>query len=180
MALGTRRPIAGGEPIDVAAPHRRFTVLGRMHEATTTDVADAIETAMAAAPGWRALSFDDRAAIFLKAADLLAGPWRDTINAATMLGQSKTCYQADIDAACELADFWRFNVHFAREHLGRAADLAGGSGTGSTTGRSKDSSSPSPPSTSRRSPATCRPRRPSWATSSSGSPHRHRSCRRIT
>ena len=114
MALGTRRPLGGGDPIDVAAPHRRFTVLGRMHEATSTDVADAIESAMAAAPAWRRLSFDDRAAIFLKAADLLAGPWRDTINAATMLGQSKTCYQADIDAACELADFWRFNVHFAR------------------------------------------------------------------
>jgi 1-pyrroline-5-carboxylate dehydrogenase len=114
MALGTRRPLAGGDAIDVASPHRRFTVLGRMHEATPADVSDAIETAMAAAPAWRALSFDDRAAIFLKAADLLAGPWRDTINAATMLGQSKTCYQADIDAACELADFWRFNVHFAR------------------------------------------------------------------
>ena len=114
MALGTRRPMADGEPIDVVAPHRRSTVLGRMREATTADVADAVETAMAAAPAWRRLSFDDRAAIFLKAADLLAGPWRDTINAATMLGQSKTCYQADIDAACELADFWRFNVHFAR------------------------------------------------------------------
>ena len=114
MALGTRRPMAGGEPIDVVAPHRRFTVLGRMYEATAADVSDAIDTAMAAAPAWRNLSFDDRAAIFLKAADLLAGPWRDTINAATMLGQSKTCYQADIDAACELADFWRFNVHFAR------------------------------------------------------------------
>jgi 1-pyrroline-5-carboxylate dehydrogenase len=114
MSLGTRRPMAGGDAIDVVAPHRRFTVLGRMREATTADVADAVETAMAAAPAWRRLSFDDRAAIFLKAADLLAGPWRDTINAATMLGQSKTCYQADIDAACELADFWRFNVHFAR------------------------------------------------------------------
>ncbi len=114
MALGTRRPMADGEPIDVVAPHRRFTVLGHLREAATADVADAVETAMAAAPAWRRLSFDDRAAIFLKAADLLAGPWRDTINAATMLGQSKTCYQADIDAACELADFWRFNVHFAR------------------------------------------------------------------
>jgi 1-pyrroline-5-carboxylate dehydrogenase len=66
---------------------------------------------------WRDLSFDDRAAIFLKAADLLAGPWRDTLNAATMLGQSKTCYQAEIDSACELIDFWRFNVAFARRIL---------------------------------------------------------------
>ncbi|HTC68737.1 MAG TPA: L-glutamate gamma-semialdehyde dehydrogenase [Acidothermaceae bacterium] len=114
MALGTRRPMGGGEAIDVLPPHRRHTVLGTMHEATAADVADAVETALSAAPAWKALSFDDRAAIFLKAADLLAGPWRDTINAATMLGQSKTCFQADIDAACELADFWRFNVHFAR------------------------------------------------------------------
>ncbi len=69
------------------------------------------------ASGWRSLSFDDRAAIFLKAADLLAGPWRDTLNAATMLGQSKTAVQAEIDSACELIDFWRFNVAFAREIL---------------------------------------------------------------
>ena len=89
-------------------------MLGTLREATAADVREAIDVALAAAPGWRSTSFDDRAAVFLKAADLLAGPWRDTINAATMLGQSKTCYQADIDAACELADFWRFNVHFAR------------------------------------------------------------------
>jgi 1-pyrroline-5-carboxylate dehydrogenase len=63
------------------------------------------------------MSFDDRAAIFLKAADLLAGPWRATLNAATMLGQSKTAYQAEIDSACEMADFWRFNVAFARQIL---------------------------------------------------------------
>ena len=71
----------------------------------------------AAAPGWRELSFDDRAAVLLKAADLLAGPWRARLNAATMLGQSKTAYQAEIDAACELIDFWRLNVHFARQIL---------------------------------------------------------------
>ncbi len=72
---------------------------------------------MAAAPGWAAMDFDDRAAIFLRAADLLAGPWRDTLNAATMLGQAKTVQQAEIDAACELIDFWRFNVAFARDLL---------------------------------------------------------------
>ncbi|MFN8214106.1 MAG: aldehyde dehydrogenase family protein [Candidatus Nanopelagicales bacterium] len=71
----------------------------------------------AAAPAWRAMSYDDRAAIFLKAADLLAGPWRDTLNAATMLGQSKTAFQAEIDSACELIDFWRFNVMFGEEIL---------------------------------------------------------------
>ncbi len=68
-----------------------------------------------AAPAWRALSIDDRAAILLKAADLLAGPWRETLNAATMLGQTKNAYQAEIDSACELIDFLRFNVHFARQ-----------------------------------------------------------------
>ncbi len=117
MSLGRRRAMGGGDVIEVVAPHHRKLVLGTMHEATAADVAAAIDTALAAARSWRALSFDDRAAIFLTAADLLAGPWRDTINAATMLGQSKTCYQADIDAACELADFWRFNVQFAREIL---------------------------------------------------------------
>ena len=66
---------------------------------------------------WRALPFDDRAAVFLRAAELLAGPWRETLNAATMLGQSKTVQQAEIDSACELIDFWRFNVHFARQVL---------------------------------------------------------------
>jgi 1-pyrroline-5-carboxylate dehydrogenase len=72
---------------------------------------------MAAGPAWRSLSFDDRAAIFLKAAELLSGPWRWRLNAATMLGQSKTCYQAEIDSACELIDFWRINAHFARQIL---------------------------------------------------------------
>ena len=71
---------------------------------------------MAAAAAWQHLSFDERAAIFLKAADLLTGPWRATLNAATMLGQSKTAYQAEIDSACEMADFWR-NVGFARQIL---------------------------------------------------------------
>jgi 1-pyrroline-5-carboxylate dehydrogenase len=75
----------------------------------------ALDAARNAAPAWRELSYDDRAAIFLKAADLLAGPWRDVLNAATMLGQSKTAYQAEIDAACELIDFWRFNVAFGHQ-----------------------------------------------------------------
>lgn len=82
---------------------------------------------MAAAPAWRAMSFDDRAAILLKAADLLAGPWRARINAATMLGQSKTAYQAEIDSACEAIDFWRFNVHFGRQII-RAQPMANSRG----------------------------------------------------
>ena len=113
---GTSRA-GGGEQIAVLTPHRHSAVLGYTWNATSPEVSAAVDAALAAGPGWRALPFDERAAVFLKAAGLLAGPWRDTINAATMLGQSKTCYQAEIDAACELADFWRFNVHFARQIL---------------------------------------------------------------
>jgi 1-pyrroline-5-carboxylate dehydrogenase len=107
MTIGGRQRLAGGEPVDVVAPHNHRHVLGTMRNTTEQDVAAAIDAAAAAAPAWRALAFDDRAAIMLKAADLLSGPWRATINAATILGQSKSVYQAEIDAACELIDFWR-------------------------------------------------------------------------
>ncbi len=126
MTIGGRERTGAGEPIDVVAPHNYRHVLGTMRNATDADVADAIEAAHAAAPGWRALSFDDRAAILLKAADLLSGPWRATVNAATILGQSKSVYQAEIDAACELIDFWRFNVHFARRLLAEQPHSAPG------------------------------------------------------
>jgi 1-pyrroline-5-carboxylate dehydrogenase len=112
-----RRRTGDGPPIDVVQPHRHSAVLGTLRQATNQEVVDAVDAALAAAPAWRAASFDDRAAVFLRAAELLAGPWRDTLNAATMLGQSKTCYQAEIDSACELIDFLRFNVGFAREIL---------------------------------------------------------------
>ncbi|MFC5180052.1 L-glutamate gamma-semialdehyde dehydrogenase [Actinomadura harenae] len=115
MTIGGERRLGGGEPIAVVEPHRRAHVLGTMGNATPADVRAAVDAAREAAPGWRALAFDDRAAIFLKAADLLSGPWRATLNAATMLGQSKSVQQAEIDAAAELIDFWRFNVAFARE-----------------------------------------------------------------
>ncbi len=111
----TRRP--AGEAFDVVAPFDHQRVLATSANSTQVDAADAVRAAADAAPGWRALSFDDRAAIILRAADLLTGPWRARINAATMLGQAKTAYQAEIDSACELADFWRFNVHFARQIL---------------------------------------------------------------
>ena len=113
---GEQRP-GGGEKIDVVQPHNHGQVLGVIHSAVQQDATDAIIAAKAAAPAWRALSYDDRAAILLRAADLLSGPWRATLNAATMLGQSKTATQAEIDAACELADFWRFNVEFGRRVL---------------------------------------------------------------
>src|SRR4051794_38021799 len=115
--IGGQQRMAGGAAFDVVAPHRHAQVLGTSAAATAADAQEAVRCAKQAAPGWAELSFDDRAAVFLKAADLLAGPWRQTLNAATVLGQSKTAYQAEIDAACELIDFWRYNVHFAREVL---------------------------------------------------------------
>ncbi|MGO9503426.1 MAG: L-glutamate gamma-semialdehyde dehydrogenase [Streptosporangiaceae bacterium] len=117
LTIGGQQRLGSGERVDIVQPHHHRHVLGQLGSATDEDVAAAIEAANRAAPAWRALSFDDRAAIFLKAADLLAGPWRPTINAATILGQSKSVYQAEIDAACELIDFWRYNVHYARRLL---------------------------------------------------------------
>src|SRR6476659_9232773 len=115
--IGGRRRNGGGAEIQVVQPHDHQHVLGTLKGATHRDTEAAIKAAGDAAPGWRAMAFDDRAAIILKAADLLAGPWRQTLNAATMLGQSKTVVQAEIDAACELIDFWRFNVAFGRQLL---------------------------------------------------------------
>jgi 1-pyrroline-5-carboxylate dehydrogenase len=118
--------VAGGAPFDVVAPHDHAHVLGTGGNATAEDAKGAVEAALRAAHSWRDLPFDERAAVLLRAADLLAGPWRDRINAATMLGQSKTCYQAEIDAACELADFWRFNVAFAKQIHGEQPTSAPG------------------------------------------------------
>ncbi|GAA4035797.1 L-glutamate gamma-semialdehyde dehydrogenase [Allokutzneria multivorans] len=117
MTIGGEQRMGGGARVDVVQPHNHRSVLGSTANATTADTTAAIAAAREAAPAWRALSFDDRAAILLRAADLLAGPWRQKLNAATMLGQSKTAVQAEIDAACELIDFWRFNVHFGRQLL---------------------------------------------------------------
>jgi len=117
MTIGGEQRMGAGERVDVVQPHNYRQVLGQLGTVTDEDVTAAIAAAGQAAPGWRELSFDDRAAIFLRAADLLAGPWRATVNAATILGQSKSVYQAEIDAACELIDFWRYNVHYARRLL---------------------------------------------------------------
>ena len=109
--------MAGGDPFDVVQPHDHRHVLGVSAQATNSDVADAVAAAKDAAREWGELPFDERAAVFLRAADLIAGPYRDTLNAATMLGQSKSVQQAEIDAACELIDFLRFNVFYARRIL---------------------------------------------------------------
>ncbi len=117
MVIGGKAVMGSGDEMAVVQPHNRRHVLGRLRDTAVSDASDAVAAARSAAPEWRAFSYDDRAAILLRAADLLAGPWRDRVNAATMLGQSKTAFQAEIDAACELIDFWRFNVAFGRQVL---------------------------------------------------------------
>ncbi|MDQ3052313.1 MAG: L-glutamate gamma-semialdehyde dehydrogenase [Actinomycetota bacterium] len=126
MTIAGKQRMAGGKSIDVVSPQRHSHVLGRTANAVTADVQAAIEGAAAAAPVWRGLAFEERAAVFLRAADLLSGPWRARLNAATMLGQSKTVIQAEIDSACELIDFLRFNVSFAHEILGGQPQSAKG------------------------------------------------------
>ena len=99
----------------VVMPHHHGHVLGDVALAASADVQRTVDAALAARHDWAARSLEERAAVFLRAADLLANSWRPVINAATMLGQSKTAVQAEVDAAAELVDFWRFNVHFARD-----------------------------------------------------------------
>ncbi len=110
--------IIGGEEIktgktaEIRVPHNLSKKLGVYHKAGEKEVKMAIEEALEARKSWAEMPWEHRASIFQKAAELLSGPWRATINAATMLGQSKTVYQAEIDAACELIDFWRFNTYY--------------------------------------------------------------------
>jgi 1-pyrroline-5-carboxylate dehydrogenase len=109
------RDIRTGELAHAVMPHNHKHVLGDWHKASTKHVHQAIDAAKAARAEWANWAWEDRAAVFLKAAELLATTWRQTLNAATMLGQSKTAFQAEIDAACELIDFWRFNPAYAQE-----------------------------------------------------------------
>ncbi|MEI2764875.1 MAG: L-glutamate gamma-semialdehyde dehydrogenase [Dermatophilaceae bacterium] len=115
--IGGRAVVGKGRVARVVQPHAHRKVLGTMRLVDGGQAAAAVAAAKAAAGQWRDLDFADRAAILLKAAELLAGPWRATLNAATMLGQSKTVVQAEIDSACELVDFWRINTHFAEQIL---------------------------------------------------------------
>jgi len=107
-----------GKTLDAVMPHCHQHVLAKVHQAGTKEVEAAIQAARAGWSDWAAATLEQRAAVFLKAADLLAGKYRATVNAATMLGQSKTAHQAEIDAACELIDFFRFNAHFAERIQG--------------------------------------------------------------
>jgi 1-pyrroline-5-carboxylate dehydrogenase len=104
--------IRTGETVQSVMPHDHKHVLADWHKASAKHVHQAVDSARAARVEWSNWAWEDRAAVFLRAAELLATTWRQTLNASTMLGQSKTAFQAEIDAACELIDFWRFNVHF--------------------------------------------------------------------
>src|SRR3982075_2825887 len=120
------RDVATGRTFSAVMPHDTAHVLGTVHWARPREMDEAIAAAGRAWPEWSRLPWTERAAVFLRAADLLAGPWRDTINAATMLGQSKTAHQAEIDAACELCDFLRFNVAYMTRIYEEQPESAGG------------------------------------------------------
>jgi len=107
--------VRSGDTLEVICPHDHGHKLGVCHQVRESDVTAAVAAARKAWAEWSEMDWEARAAIFLKAAELLAGPWRDTINASTMLGQSKTAYQAEIDAAAEMCDFWRFNAFFMKQ-----------------------------------------------------------------
>lgn len=108
------KEVRTGNTMEVTAPHDHGRTLAVVHLCGEKETAQAIEAALEARREWSGMDWQDRAAIFLKAADLLAGPWRDILNGSTMLGQSKNPFQAEIDAACEMIDFWRFNAHYMK------------------------------------------------------------------
>ena len=106
------KDVTTGTMRQAVMPHDKEHVLADVHQGTAEHVHAAIEAGAKAWEDWSRWPWEERAGVFLRAAELLAGPWRDTLNAATMLGQSKTAHQAEIDAACEAIDFFRFNVEF--------------------------------------------------------------------
>jgi 1-pyrroline-5-carboxylate dehydrogenase len=108
------KEVRTGRTFEAVMPHRKSHVLAEVHEGGAAEVEQAIKASADAWHDWSRTPWEERAAIFLRAAELLAGPWRSTLVGATMLGQSKTAHQAEIDAAAELIDFWRFNVHYMR------------------------------------------------------------------
>jgi 1-pyrroline-5-carboxylate dehydrogenase len=108
------KEVRTGDTAKAVCPHAHGRVLATYHQAGAAEVAAAAAAAKAAWKQWSETGWEERASILLRAADLLAGPWRDTVNGATMLNQSKTAFQAEIDSACELVDFWRFNPYFMR------------------------------------------------------------------
>ncbi|MDX1659162.1 MAG: L-glutamate gamma-semialdehyde dehydrogenase [Nitriliruptorales bacterium] len=115
--------VTTGDTFENRAPHDHDLLLANVHAAGRGEVERAIDSALAAKEEWAAAPWEERAAVFLRAAELLAGRWRNTLNGATMLGQSKTVHQAEIDSACELIDFLRFNVHYYAQILGEQPPL---------------------------------------------------------
>ncbi len=125
MIIGGRE-VRNGTTAEIVCPHDHQHTLGKYHQGNALHVEEAIAAANAARHQWSRMPWDSRAIVFLKAAELLAGKYRQTLNAATMLNLSKTPHQAEIDAACELIDFWRFNPHFMQEVYGDQPLSAGG------------------------------------------------------
>jgi len=125
MYIGNQR-VTTNKKHKISPPHELGTVIGEYSEGDASHVTAAIDAAMEAKEAWSNLPWEDRAAIFLRAADLLAGPFRSRMNAATMLAQSKNIYQAEIDAVCELCDFFRFNVQYMQEMYQQQPESAPG------------------------------------------------------
>jgi 1-pyrroline-5-carboxylate dehydrogenase len=125
MVIGGEE-VRTGETFEAVMPHDKDHVLATVHKGDARHVEQAIKAAGEAWEDWHRTPWEERAAVFLRAAELLAGPWRSTLNAATMLGQSKTAHQAEIDAACELTDFFRFNVQFMLRIYGEQPSSAPG------------------------------------------------------
>src|SRR5690606_29294822 len=109
------KEVKSDNKIAISPPHDHKHTLGFYYKSDKSHVTQAIDAALAAKPQWESLSWEHRASIFLKAAELIAGPYRAKLNAATMLGQSKNAFQAEIDSACEIIDFLRFNVQYMTE-----------------------------------------------------------------
>ena len=154
------REIRTGAVDHAVMPHAHRHVLADFHKATADDVDQAVAASLAARHEWASWPWEERAAVFLKAADLAATTWRSTLNAATMLGQSKTAFQSEIDAACEVIDFWRFNPYYAQK-IYEEQPISGRGDVESARlpGPRRASSTPSRRSTSPPSAPTCRPRR---------------------
>src|SRR5437868_6025408 len=169
MLIGHQRRW-GGSRGDIRSPHRHELAIAEYAVGGAKDFDDAINAALGARKMWAATAYHERAAVLLRAAALLAGPWRDTINAATMLGQSKTVHQAEIDAACETIDFWRYNAFFGDQLLRNQPYNDGTAWNRPSTGPLGDSSSRAAPSISPRSPATLPPARCPMATPSAFNP----------
>jgi 1-pyrroline-5-carboxylate dehydrogenase len=124
MYIGSEE-VRTGNTKKISPPHDHQHILGHFHEGDAAHVEQAINAALGAKPAWENMQWEQRAAIFLKAAELIAGPYRAKINAATMLGQSKNAYQAEIDAACEFIDFLRFNVQYMTEIYAQQPPVSG-------------------------------------------------------